>query len=85
MRPRLKSCKRNDCKSTTLDSRAGVGKVKRGILHMLRVGRTVAAHCAQEREHMLADHGVHLGVREVVEARPAQVVVVAALGILAFG
>jgi hypothetical protein len=33
---------------------------------------------AQEREHVLAEHGVHLARREVLEARPAQVLVRAA-------
>ena len=45
----------------------------------------VAAQRAQEREDVLADHGVHVGRGEVLEARPAQVLVGAALGVLALG
>ena len=41
------------------------------ILHVVRVGRAVAAERAQEREDVLADDGEHLRRREVLEARPA--------------
>jgi len=47
----------------------------------VRIGRAIAAHGAQERKHMLAHHGVHLGWCEVLEARPTQVVVIPPLGI----
>jgi hypothetical protein len=41
----------------------------------MRVGGVVAAECAQERENVLAHHGVHVTRGEMLEARPAQVVV----------
>ena len=49
------------------------------VLHVVRVGGVVAAERAQEREDVLADDGEHLRRREVLEARPAQVLVGAAL------
>ncbi len=58
-----------------------LGEQRRGrdgearVLHVVRVGRVVAAQRAQEREDVLADHGVHVARGEVLEARPAQVVV----------
>jgi hypothetical protein len=45
------------------------------ILHVMRVSRVVSAERPQKREHVLPDDGVHLGGSEVLEARPAQVIV----------
>ncbi len=45
---------------------------------MVRVGGVVAAQRAQERKDVLAHDGVHVRRREVLESRPAQVVVRAA-------
>jgi hypothetical protein len=41
----------------------------------MRVGGVVAADPAQEREHVLADDGEHLSGSEVLEARPAKILV----------
>jgi hypothetical protein len=51
--------------------------VKR-VLHMVRVCGIVATEGAQERKNVLSDHGVHVGRGEVLEARPAQILVGAA-------
>jgi hypothetical protein len=64
--------------STTLASNAGV-------LHVESVGRAVAAHAAQERKDVLADHDEHLGRGKILETRPAEVVVGPAPGVLALG
>ena len=64
-----------------LGQQRGRGDGEAGVLHVVRKGAAVAAQTAHEGEHMLADHGVHLGRREVLEARPAQVGVVTALGV----
>ena len=53
--------------------RGGDGEA--GVLHVVRVGRAVAAQGAQEREDVFADHAEHLGRDEVLKARPAQVVI----------
>lgn len=49
----------------------------------MREGAAVAAQAAHEGEHMFAHYAVHLGGSEVLEVRPAQVLVVAAFGIVA--
>lgn len=72
-----------------LGQQAGRGDGEARILHVLAVGGAVAATRqqagAQEGKHTLAHHGEHLGRREVLEARPAQVVVAATCGVLALG
>jgi hypothetical protein len=56
-----------------------------GVLHVLRVGGVVAAQRAQKRKDVLRDHGVHVRRSEVLEARPAEVVVRPVPGVRAFG
>jgi hypothetical protein len=46
-----------------------------GVLHVVGVGRVVSAQRAQEREDVLADHGIHFRRRQILETRPAQLVV----------
>jgi len=58
------------------------------VLHVVRVGGVAVAELpgevrAQEGEDMLADHGEHLGRGEVLEARPAEVLVGPSPGVLA--
>jgi hypothetical protein len=63
--------------------RRGDGEAR--VLHVVRVGGVVTGNAvAQEGKDMLADHGEHLGRGEVLETRPAQVVVIAALVVLPF-
>ena len=45
-----------------------------GVLHVLGVGRAVTAELAEEREHLLPDGLEHDAGLEVLEPRPAQVV-----------
>ena len=61
--------------------RRGDGEAR--VLHVVGVGGVVAAERAQEREDVLADDREHLGRREVLEARPAQVLVGALLRVFA--
>ena len=63
--------------------RGGDGEAR--VLHVVGVGGAIAAQSAQERKDMLAHDRVHLGRRKVLEARPAQVVVIPLLGVLALG
>ncbi len=51
------------------------GNGEAGILHVVAVGRAIAAHGAQEGKDVFAHDGEHLGRCEVLEARPPQVVV----------
>ena len=58
-----------------LGQQRGRGDGEARVLHVVRVGGVVAAERAQEGKDVLVDDGEHLGRREVLEARPAQVVV----------
>jgi len=66
-----------------------LGQQRRGrdgearVPHVVRVGRVVAAEGAQEGEDVLADDGEHLRRGEVLEARPAEVLMVAPAGVRA--
>ena len=62
--------------------RGGDGKA--GILHVMAVGRAIAAHGAQEGEDMLAHDRIQVPRCEVLEAGPAEVLVSPALGVSAF-
>jgi hypothetical protein len=55
------------------------------ILHVLRVRRAFAAEGAEEGEDVIGDDVVHLARLVVLEARPAQLVVRAAAGVLPRG
>ena len=55
------------------------------ILHVMRVGGAIAAHGAQERENVLINDREHLGRGKILKPGPAQIVVVAAFGIVPFG
>jgi hypothetical protein len=56
-----------------------------GILHVLSVGRTVAAQGAEKRKDMLADKIVQLPRLKILEPGPTEVGVAAAFGVFAFG
>ncbi len=53
------------------------------VLHVMRVGRVVAAERAQEREDVVVDHGEHFLRLEMLEPRPPQVVVRPSLRVFA--
>jgi hypothetical protein len=52
-----------------------------GVAHVVGVGGAVSAQAGEEREDVVLDHFEHLGWREVLEMRPAQVLVVSPLGV----
>ena len=52
---------------------------------MVRVGGVVGTQGSKEWEDAVSDDVVHVGGSEVLEARPAEGVVGAAVGVLAFG
>ena len=54
-----------------------------GIAHVARIGRAVAVERAEEREDVLVDDAEHLARLEMLEARPAQVLVGLAALVLA--
>ena len=55
------------------------------VLHVMGVGRVVAAKGPQEREDVVADHREHLRWREILEPRPPQVFVGTTLRVCTFG
>ncbi len=72
-----------------LGQERGRGNGEARVLHVLGIGRAVAAQVAQERKDVLADYLVHLGRGEVLELAPAEFFVgapaVLAAAILALG
>ena len=65
------------------ERRGGDGEA--GVLHVVGVGGAVAAQRAQEGEDVLVHDGEHVGRGEILETRPAQVLVGAALGVVSLG
>jgi len=61
--------------------RRGDGEAR--ILHVMGIGGTIPAQRPQPRKNVLADNGVHLGRREILEMRPPEMLIRALLRILA--
>ena len=55
------------------------------VLHVVRVGGIVAAERAQEREDVIVHDGEHFRRREMLEARPAEIVAGATARVVALG
>ncbi len=68
-----------------LGQERGRGNGEARVLHVVGIGRAVAAQVAQERKDVLADDLVHLGRGEVLELAPAKVLVRPPAVILALG
>ena len=68
-----------------LGEQRGRGDGEARVLHVVRVGRAVAAKRAQEGKDVVVDDREHFLGLEMLEARPAQVVVRPAPGIAALG
>ncbi len=68
-----------------LGEEGGARHLEPRVAHVARIGRTVTAQRAQEREDVLVDDAEHLARLEILELRPAQVLVVLAALVLAFG
>ena len=65
------------------ERRGGDGEA--GILHVVGVGGAVAAQGAQKGEDVLVHDGEHVGRGKILETRPAQILVGAALGVVPLG
>ena len=61
------------------------GDGEASALHVPGVGGAVTAEGAQPGEDVVAYHGIHLARIEVLEARPAEILVGALLAVFAFG
>ena len=68
-----------------LGQQGGCGDGEARVFHVVRVGGAVSAEGAQEGEDVLIHDGEEIGRLERLEAGPAELVVRAAFGVVAFG